>query len=93
MIGSNNVVLYDVTYFTAFCLTKHRFRWSKKLVVDTCFGFHRFRLLLFRSPDYPDTPDEKLSRQEQLRMMHLRSHLNQLTEKVKHHQYMTEKTG
>ncbi|KAL4221191.1 hypothetical protein ACF0H5_019455 [Mactra antiquata] len=44
------------------------------------------------SPDYPDTPDERLSRQEQLRMMHLRSHLNQLTEKVKHHQYMTEKT-
>ncbi|XP_053379519.1 cilia- and flagella-associated protein 74-like isoform X2 [Mercenaria mercenaria] len=44
------------------------------------------------SPDYPDTPVERLSRQEQLRMMHLRSHLNQLTEKVKHHQYMTEKT-
>ena len=45
-----------------------------------------------RSEDYPDTPVEKLTKQEQLRMMHLRSHLNQLTEQVKQHQYMTEKT-
>ncbi|XP_052267472.1 cilia- and flagella-associated protein 74-like isoform X2 [Dreissena polymorpha] len=47
---------------------------------------------IVESPDYPDTPDERLSKQEQLRMMHLRSHLNQITEKVKHHQYMTDKT-
>ncbi|KAL5014793.1 hypothetical protein ScPMuIL_009063 [Solemya velum] len=33
-----------------------------------------------------------LGRQEQVQMMHLRSHLNQLTDKVKHHQYLTEKT-
>ncbi|XP_061162453.1 cilia- and flagella-associated protein 74-like [Saccostrea echinata] len=38
------------------------------------------------------TPEPTISKQEQLRMIHLRSHLNQLTEKVKHHQYLTEKT-
>ncbi|XP_052759795.1 cilia- and flagella-associated protein 74-like isoform X2 [Mya arenaria] len=48
---------------------------------------------IIESPDYPETPDEKLSKQEQLRMMHLRSHLNQLMEKVKHHHYMTAKTS
>ncbi|XP_033763578.1 cilia- and flagella-associated protein 74-like isoform X1 [Pecten maximus] len=35
---------------------------------------------------------ETISKQEQLRMIHLRSHLNQLTETVKHHRYLTEKT-
>ncbi|XP_056018167.1 cilia- and flagella-associated protein 74-like isoform X2 [Ostrea edulis] len=43
--------------------------------------------------DYDEkTPEPTISKQEQLRMIHLRSHLNQLTEKVKHHQYLTEKT-
>ncbi|KAL3862108.1 hypothetical protein ACJMK2_008101 [Sinanodonta woodiana] len=46
-----------------------------------------------QTPDlYPETPEEKIKWQEQIRMIHLRSHLNQLTEKVKHHQYLTEKT-
>lgn len=44
------------------------------------------------TPEYPDTPIEKVTKHEQLKMMHLRSHLNQLTEKVKHHHYMTDKT-
>ena len=53
---------------------------------------YKFDSCIDRSPDYPDTPDEKISKQEQIRMIHLRSHLNELTEKVKHHQYLTEKT-
>lgn len=47
----------------------------------------------YRDRDYDEkTPEPTISKQEQLRMIHLRSHLNQLTEKVKHHQYLTEKT-
>merc|ERR1711963_788066 len=41
---------------------------------------------------YPETPEEKINWQEQIRMIHLRSHLNQLLEKVKHAQYVTDKT-
>ncbi|XP_035828407.1 cilia- and flagella-associated protein 74 [Aplysia californica] len=41
---------------------------------------------------YPETPEEKINWQEQIRMIHLRSHLNQLLEKVKHAQYVTDKS-
>ncbi|GFO21947.1 cilia- and flagella-associated protein 74 [Plakobranchus ocellatus] len=41
---------------------------------------------------YPETPDEKIHWQEQIRMIHLRSHLNQLMEKVRHAHYVTDKT-
>ncbi|KAK3105163.1 hypothetical protein FSP39_018521 [Pinctada imbricata] len=48
---------------------------------------------ILRDHDYDErTPEPTISKQEQLRMIHLRSHLNQLTEKVKHHQYLAEKT-
>lgn len=40
----------------------------------------------------PEVPEEKISKKEQLRMIHLRALLNEMTEKVKHHQYLTEKT-
>lgn len=51
------------------------------------------KILSISDRDYDEkTPEPTISKQEQLRMIHLRSHLNQLTEKVKHHQYLTEKT-
>lgn len=51
------------------------------------------KILWISDRDYDEkTPEPTISKQEQLRMIHLRSHLNQLTEKVKHHQYLTEKT-
>ncbi|XP_076472381.1 cilia- and flagella-associated protein 74-like isoform X2 [Babylonia areolata] len=45
-----------------------------------------------RPQEYPRTPEEKIAWQEQIRMIHLRSHLNQLAEKVKHANYMVDKT-
>lgn len=52
-----------------------------------------FKISWISDRDYDEkTPEPTISKQEQLRMIHLRSHLNQLTEKVKHHQYLTEKT-
>ncbi|KAL8571941.1 hypothetical protein ACOMHN_026153 [Nucella lapillus] len=41
---------------------------------------------------YPQTPEEKITWQEQIRMIHLRSHLNQLAVKVKHADYVVDKT-
>ncbi|XP_071146387.1 cilia- and flagella-associated protein 74-like isoform X1 [Mytilus edulis] len=40
----------------------------------------------------PELLEEKISKKEQLHMIHLRALLNEMTEKVKHHQYLTEKT-
>ncbi|CAH1773330.1 unnamed protein product [Owenia fusiformis] len=42
--------------------------------------------------DHPKTPDQKFTRQEQLRMMHLRKYLDQLTEKVLKKDYAVQKT-
>ena len=65
---------------------------EKSILLEAMCSHGISELFIFRSPIYPDTPDEKISKQEQIRMIHLRSHLNELTEKVKHHQYLTEKT-
>ncbi|RUS80783.1 hypothetical protein EGW08_011453, partial [Elysia chlorotica] len=46
----------------------------------------------YNMQQYPETPDEKIHWQEQIRMIHLRSHLNQLMEKVRHAHYVTDKT-
>ena len=45
-----------------------------------------------RPPQHPQTPEERIMWQEQIRMIHLRSHLNQLAEKVKHANYIVDKT-
>ena len=45
-----------------------------------------------RPPQHPQTPEERIAWQEQIRMIHLRSHLNQLAEKVKHANYVVDKT-
>ncbi|KAK7476539.1 hypothetical protein BaRGS_00032219 [Batillaria attramentaria] len=42
--------------------------------------------------EYPETPQERINWQEQIRMIHLRSHLNQMAEKVKHANYVVDKT-
>ena len=41
LIGSNDVVGYDVTKFPAFCLSKHHFRWhhlTDRLLIHQCVG-------------------------------------------------------
>ncbi|XP_055958483.1 cilia- and flagella-associated protein 74 isoform X1 [Patella vulgata] len=47
---------------------------------------------IFSEPNYPANAEEKISWQEQIRMIHLRSHLNELDEKVQSCTYTTEKT-
>ena len=49
-------------------------------------------LVCGRPPQHPRTPEERIAWQEQIRMIHLRSHLNQLAEKVKHASYVVDKT-
>ncbi|KAK7093572.1 cilia- and flagella-associated protein 74-like [Littorina saxatilis] len=47
---------------------------------------------IIEPPAYPQTPEEKVTWQEQIRMIHLRSHLNKMAEKVKHANYIVDKT-
>ncbi|PVD35401.1 hypothetical protein C0Q70_02363 [Pomacea canaliculata] len=44
-----------------------------------------------KQQEYPKTPEERITWQEHIRMIHLRSHLNQLAEKLKHAFYNVEK--
>ncbi|KAK0056776.1 cilia- and flagella-associated protein 74 [Biomphalaria pfeifferi] len=48
--------------------------------------------LLLDDQSYPETKQEKVSWQEQIRMMQLRSHINQLLDEVKQAQYIADKT-
>ncbi|KAI8795411.1 cilia- and flagella-associated protein 74 [Biomphalaria glabrata] len=48
--------------------------------------------LLLDDQSYPETKQEKISWQEQIRMMQLRSHINQLLDEVKQAQYIADKT-
>ncbi|XP_046572911.1 LOW QUALITY PROTEIN: cilia- and flagella-associated protein 74-like [Haliotis rubra] len=52
------------------------------LDVDTVIDEHQ----------HPESAGNKVTYQEQIRMIHLRSHINQLVEKVEAHQYTAEKT-
>ncbi|ESO90476.1 hypothetical protein LOTGIDRAFT_233764, partial [Lottia gigantea] len=47
---------------------------------------------IISEPVYPITEEEKITWHEQIRMIHLRSHINELDEKVKSCTYETEKT-